>query len=168
MTPPTLCMEAGFRLVRFQLSFLREVAAAVAGAPGRGGAPGGPGGGGGGGGAPGGKGGAPGGGGGAPGTPGGGGGAPTPKTARGFKKSSSSCSVRSVKSWLLTLSGRKGISVGAYAHSKSALRSSTGVSDVTFAVTSGSLTISVLGSYNGVDTIEEVCTDCYCTNSSKP
>ena len=118
------------------------------GAPGGGGGGGGPpGSGGGGGGAPGnpikggGAGGPPGnggGGGGAPGTPGGGGGAPGgPPKDGALKQSSSSSSVRSVKSRLLTLSARRGMSVGAYAHSRSGLLSSTGVSRVGSATVSG-------------------------------
>lgn len=148
-------------MLLFQFSLLRLVVEVPGkpGAPGGGGAPGGPGGGGGAPGGPGGGGGAPGGGGGAPGGPGGGGGAPgggggapgmpgggggTPAITGGFSKSSSSLSVRSVKSWLLTLRDRRGISVGAYAHSKSALRSSVGVSSAT---ASGSEIMRLLGSY---------------------
>ena len=123
---------------------------APGGPGGGGGAPGGPGGGGGGGGAPGGPGGGggapgiPGGGGGTPGIPGGGGGAPgiPPKAmGGGLSISSSSTSVRSVKSRLLTFNALSGISVGAYAHSRSGLLSSSGVS-----VAVGSATVSITGS----------------------
>ena len=110
---------------------------APGGAGGGGGAPGGPGGGGG---APG----MPGGGGGTPGIPGGGGGAPgIPPNIMGggLSISSSSTSVRSVKSRLLTFNALSGISVGAYAHARSALRSSTGVSP-----TVGCATVSTTGS----------------------
>ena len=113
-----------------------------AGAPGGGGGAGGPpGGGGGAGGPPGGGGGAGGppgnggGGGGAPGRPGGGGGtppAPNDGAGGGLRQSTSSVLVRSVKSKLLTFSALRGISVGAYAHSRSGLRSSTGLSEVTW------------------------------------
>ena len=130
---------------------------APGGPGGGGGAPGGPGGGGGGPGIPGGGGGAPGGpgggggapgipggGGGTPGIPGGGGGAPgTPPNIMGggLSISSSSASVRSVKSRLLTFSALSGISVGAYAHSRSGLLSSTGVS-----ATVGCAIVSITGS----------------------
>ena len=122
MTPPTRDMVVGFRCCCRQFSFFNTGpdAATFLMAPGRGGtpgspgggggAPGGPGGGGGGGGAPGGPGGGGGGGGGPPippGRGGGGGGAPgspggggIPDVAMGgaLRKSSSSLSVRSVKS----------------------------------------------------------------------
>ena len=109
--------------------------------PGGGGGAGAPGGGGGAGGPPGGGGGAGGlpgnggGGGGAPGRPGGGGGtppAPNDGAGGGLRQSTSSLLVRSVKSKLLTFSALRGISVGAYAHSRSGLRSSTGLSEVTW------------------------------------
>ena len=126
ITPPTRDIVIGFRGCCLQFSFFSTgpVGAPLFSAPGRGGAPGGPGGGGGGGGAPGGPGGGggQGGGGGAPGGGGGGGGAPgipggggggggTPGRPGGgggwdpncmggaLRKSSSSLSVKSVKSW---------------------------------------------------------------------
>ena len=153
-------MEPGFKAWRFQFNFFRFIAAEAApppGSPGGGGGPGSPGGGGGAPGIPGGGGGAPGipgGGGGAPGTPGGGGGAPgipggvgiPVVTMIGFRTSSSSLSVRSVKSWLFTLRARSGTSVGAYAHSMSALRSSVGGSGAS--TTSGSDIASVVDSYD--------------------
>ena len=118
--------------------------------PGRGGAPGGgPPSIGGGGGAPGGPPGRGGGGGGPPGSPGGGGGPPN-EMGGALKQSSSSLSMRSVKSWPLTLSCLRGIFVGAYAHSRSALLSSTGISVVGSATVSGTFSGSCVCVWVGV------------------